>query len=111
MHPHQDDNLIVLFGTRSVDIYTPEHGKIETFKVTPDKVFKNGKLLYDGPAMLVWPCYVFHRVESFEEGSASLNFAVHYEGLDMDTNFNIYDVNTTTKDVKMIRKGIEDQKF
>ena len=111
MHPHQDDNLIVLFGTRSVDIYTPENGKVENFRVTPNSVYKNGELIYDGPAMLVWPRYVFHRVESFEDGSASLNFAVHYDGLDMETNFNIYDVDTKTGEVKLLRKGIEDQKL
>jgi hypothetical protein len=33
MHTHQDDNLVVLHGTRYVDIYTRAHGKIENFIV------------------------------------------------------------------------------
>ncbi len=108
MHPHQADNLIVLYGTRHVDIYTKEHG-ILNFTVTPQQILKEGKLIYDGPAMLVWPRFVFHRITSGEEGSASLNFAVHYEGLDMRKNFNIYDLNTDTGEFKIIREGFKDQ--
>lgn len=55
MHPFQDDNLIVLHGTRFIDIYTPVHGKVESFVVTPHKIEKGGHVCYDGPAMLVWP--------------------------------------------------------
>ena len=38
MHPWQDDNLLVLQGTRYVDIYTPAHGKIEHFVAGPDSI-------------------------------------------------------------------------
>ena len=38
MHPHQDDNLIVLHGTRFVDIYTKAHGRIESFDVAPHQI-------------------------------------------------------------------------
>ena len=109
MHPHQDDNLIVLFGTRHVDIYTKDHGKIEQFVVTPHQIFKDESLFYDGPAMLVWPRGVFHRIRSAETGSASLNFAVHYDGFDIKTNFNIYDLDTETGNFDVLRKGQEDQ--
>lgn len=108
MHPHQDDNLIVLYGIRDVDIYINGHG-MASFRVTPHQVIQNGEVLYDGPAMLVWPRYVFHRITSGEEGSASLNFAVHYHGLDMHTNFNIYDLDTETGRFKVIREGFRDQ--
>lgn len=110
MHTHQDDNLLVLAGTRFVEIYTPEHGKIESFTVTPNSVSKNGHLIYEGGAILVWPRYVFHRIISGEEGSASINLAAHYEGLDPETNFSIYDVNVETGEFRVIRKGVEDQK-
>jgi hypothetical protein len=110
MHPYQDDNLLVLHGTRHVEIYTSAHGKIESFVVTPHTVEKDGKPLFDGPAMLVWPRYVFHRIMSDEvEGSASLNFAVHYEGFDIRTNFSIYDLNTETGEYHVIREGHLDQ--
>ena len=108
MHPHQDDNLVVLHGTRHVDIFTREQG-IEHFVVGPDKIVKGKELLLDGPAMLVWPRRVFHRIRSEDEGSASLNFAVHYEGFDIRTNFNIYDLDTETGKVRLIREGHEDQ--
>ena len=46
MHPAQDDNLMVLQGTRYVDIYDPMKKREASFIVTPDKVYKNDKL-YD----------------------------------------------------------------
>lgn len=109
MHPHQADNLVVLHGTRLVDLYTREHGRIENFEVSADRINMNGELVYDGPAMLVWPIRVFHRVESLAEGSSAINFAVHYEGIDMRTNFNIYDLDLKTGDFHVIREGFKDQ--
>ena len=108
MHPHQDDNLIVLYGMRDVDIYS-QGRQMTSFRVTPHQIIQNGEVLYDGPAMLVWPRYVFHRITSGEEGSASLNFAVHYHGLDMRTNFNIYDLDIETGRFEVIREGFRDQ--
>jgi hypothetical protein len=109
MHPHQADNLMVFYGERSVDIYSVKHGRIENFIVTPDKIFKNGSLIHRGGAMLVWPVNVFHRIKSGEKGSASLNLAVHYEGFDIKTNFNIYDLDTKTGKFSVIREGFRDQ--
>lgn len=108
MHPHQDDNLIVLYGTRHVDIYAPEHG-LANFVVAPNEIRQEGRVLFAGPAMLVWPCHVFHRIVSGPEGSASLNFAVHYPGLDPRTNFNIYDLDLASGRHAMIREGFRDQ--
>lgn len=110
MHPYQSDNLMVLHGTRYVELYTPEHGKIEKFKVTPDIIKKGGEILAEGGAMLVWPVNVFHRIISGPEGSASLNLAVHHDGFDINTNFNIYNLNTDTGEYRVIREGFKDQK-
>ncbi len=110
MHTAQDDNLLVLHGTRYVDIYTPAHGKVEHFTVTPDHVMREGKVLHEGAAMLVWPRGVFHRIVSDEKvGSASINLATHYEGFDIETNFSVYDLDTETGDYRVIRKGSLDQ--
>ena len=109
MHPHQDDNLLVLQGTRYVDIYTKAHGRIESFVITPEQLEHNGKVIYDGPALLVWPRAVFHRIKSGESGSASINLATHYEGIDMRTNFSIYDLDTETGKFQVIREGHLDQ--
>lgn len=109
MHPHQADNLMVFYGERNVDIYSVKHGKIENFIVTPDKIYKNGKLIHNGGAMLVWPVNVFHRIKSGDNGSASLNLAVHYEGFDIKTNFNIYDLDTNTGKYTVLREGFKDQ--
>jgi len=109
MHTHQDDHLIVLHGTRDVEIYTPKHGKIERFVAEPDRIEMNGELLHDGPAVLVWPRGVFHRVVSRALGSASLNLATHHEGFDLNTNFNVYGLDTGTGRFECIRAGRLDQ--
>jgi hypothetical protein len=109
MHPFQDDNLIVLHGIRHVEIYTHEHGKIEKFTVTPHEIVREGQVIYKGGAMLVWPCNVFHRIQSDAQGSASLNLAVHYAGFDIRTNFNIYQLEIATGEYCVIREGYLDQ--
>lgn len=109
MHPFQDDNLIVLYGTRHMEIYTPEHGRIEQFTATPHQVMKNGQVIYVGGAVLSWPRNVFHRIQSDSEGSAAINLAVHYEGFDIRTNFSVYNLNVTTGEYKVIREGHLDQ--
>lgn len=109
MHTHQTDNLIVLYGQRTVELFNKNHGKIETFVVTPNKIYHNDELLFDGGAALGWPPFVFHRIVSGEQGSASINLAVHSEGFDIRTNFNIYDLDIDSGDYKVIRKGFEDQ--
>ncbi|MHB1483738.1 MAG: hypothetical protein ACYCYI_03655 [Saccharofermentanales bacterium] len=109
MHNFQDDNLVVFGGTRFVEIYTPEHGRIESFTVTSDKVFRGDMLIAEGSVLLIWPRKVFHRILSGTDGSASLNVAVHYDGFDIRTNFDVFDLNTENGDYKVIRKGYEDQ--
>lgn len=109
LHPHQEDNLLVLAGVRMVDIYTLEYRRLEHFVVEPEKVYHNDKLVYDGPAMLVWPTNVFHRIVSGDEGSVSLNFAVRLPGFNIDTNFSVYDLDTKTGKFRVIREGKLDQ--
>lgn len=110
MHPSQEDNLIVLHGTRFVDIYSRQHGKVESFVVTPSQVEHDGEVVHVGACLLLWPRCVFHRIRSCPvEGSASLNFAVHHEGFSVRTNFNVYDLDTDTGADRVIREGHLDQ--
>lgn len=109
MHTAQEDNLIVLHGKRDVEIFTPEHGKVEHFSVTPEEIYHNGELVFQGGAVLVWPQGVFHRIVSGEGGSASINLAVHNEGFDLKTNFSIYDLDLKTGEYRVIREGHKDQ--
>ena len=64
LHHFQDDNLVVLYGRREVDIYSVAHERVEHFTVLPNQIYKNGTLIYEGGAMLVWPRGVFHRIQS-----------------------------------------------
>jgi len=109
MHPHQTDHLLLLHGTREVEIYTPAHGEVVRFIATPDRIEMNGELLHDGPAALVWPRGVFHRVLSGDLGSAALNLATHHAGFDLNTNFNVYDLDIETGQYECVREGRLDQ--
>jgi hypothetical protein len=109
MHPHQDDNLLVMSGQRNIDLFTPEHGEIVHFIVEPNKIMRNGEMVYEGPNILVWDKKVFHRIISGSDGSSSINMAFHYKGFDLKNNFNIYDLNFETKEVILLREGYKDQ--
>jgi hypothetical protein len=110
MHPCQEDNLMVLHGSRYVELYTPEHGCIEKFTVTPDKISRENGRWRTGAMILSWPRNVFHRIISCpNEGSASINLATHFEGFDIRTNFNVYDLDPLTGKFWLIREGHLDQ--
>ena len=109
MHPGQDDNLMVLQGTRYIDVFNPNTKEKASFIISPDKVYKNDKLYYDGPAMVVWPAGIFHRIISGIEGSISVNFATRNNKFNIKDNFNIYQLCTTTGDYQILKEGHEDQ--
>lgn len=110
MHPYQEDNLLVLHGSRSVDIFTMKYKRVESFVVEPERILRDGKVVYEGPAMLVWPTGVFHRITSGQDGSASLNFAVRLPGYNVKSNFNIYDLDTVHARTTLLRAGYLDQR-
>lgn len=110
MHPNQIDNLIVFNGVRYVELYRVDQGKVIKLEVTPEKIIKDGEVLYEGPAMLSWPTDTFHRISSGKDGSYSLNFAVREEKFDIKTNFNIYKLDTSSGIFEVIREGFKDQK-
>ena len=103
------DPIVFLQGTRYIDIFCPKKRERATFVITPDKVYKNDKLYYDGPAMVVWPAGIFHRIITGEEGSISVNFASRTKNFDLSTNFNIYDLNVYSGEYRLLRDGSEDQ--
>lgn len=109
IHSHQEDNLLVLQGKRTAEIYNLKHRRVEVFTVTPDYVERNGVLIHDGPAMVVWSVNVFHRITTGDEGSASINFAVRHPGFDIDTAFDIFELDTATGEHRRIREGRLDQ--
>ena len=108
MHTGQEDNLVTLHGSRNVELYTKKHGKIEKFEISHKQIKWNGEVVFDGPAVLGWPTNVFHR-NSYPEGSVSMNFAVRTSNFNLDTEFNIYDVDTTTGEYEVVRLGKLDQ--
>ena len=108
MHPHQEDNLIVCEGVREVELFTTDHGTLEKFEVSPEKIVRGSEVIFEGPAILGWPTNVFHRIHS-PGGSLSINFARHFEGFDIKTNFNIYDLDEQTGESRVIREGHLDQ--
>ncbi len=110
MHTHQDDHLMVLDGVRSVELYTPDYGEIFEFEVSAHKIIRNGECICDDACILAWPCGVFHRVQSDPiNGSISINLATRHDGIDMENNFSIYDVDIIEGTYHEIRKGSLDQ--
>jgi hypothetical protein len=109
MHPAQDDNLLVLQGTRYIDIFDPKTLTKASFIVSPDKIYKNDKLYFDGSAMVVWPAGIFHRIISGDEGSISVNFATRGSNFNIQDNFNIYNLCTETGTYEILRDGSKDQ--
>lgn len=109
MHSGQDDNLLVLQGERFVDIFCPVQKLLASFIVTPDKIYKNNKLYHDAPAMIVWPSGIFHRIVSGKDGSISVNFSTRTKDFDFSNNFNVYDLDVTTGNHRLIRDGADDQ--
>lgn len=109
MHLYQEDNLFVLHGKRVVELYKTEYGKVEKFEITPNYIEHNGERILEGGGLITWSKNVFHRITSGDDGSSSINLATHYEGFDIETNFNIYDLNTQTGDYKLLREGYKDQ--
>ena len=109
MHPGQDDNLMVLQGTRYIDIFCTKRLEKASFIVTPDKIYKNDKLYYDGSAMIVWPAGIFHRIISGEEGSISINFATRTNKFNIEDNFNIYHLCTYSGEYHLLKDGSDDQ--
>jgi hypothetical protein len=108
MHNGQEDNLVVLTGFRDIELFRDD--RLIRFRVTPERIEKDGVILAARPAMLSWPTNVYHRiVSSPENGSASINLAVRHPWFDLRTEFNIYDLDTTTGRARIIRAGHLDQ--
>ena len=106
MHTHQVDNLVVLHGTRYVELYSVEHGCVEHFTVQPNLILRGSEVLVEGGAILGWPVGIFHRIISCDkEGSASLNLAIHTPGFDPRRNFDIYDLEVASGQFRVIRAG------
>lgn len=108
MHPYQIDNLLVFKWTRLIELYTKQHTQIEKFEVKPNIIKHNGKIIYKWKAIFGRYTKVFHRVYS-PKGSTSINLAQHIDWFDIKTNFNIYDLNTQTNNVSLLRKWQLDQ--
>ena len=69
------------------------------------------KLYYDGPAIVVWPAGIFHRIISGVDGSISINFSTRTEKFNIKDNFNIYNLCTETGDYTLLKEGHEDQPY
>jgi len=108
MHKWQEDNLITLSGNRYVELYDMKNKKIERFEISHELIKHNWEIIHEGPAILGWPVTVFHRNYS-PNGSVSMNFAVRTNDFDLDTEFNIYNLNINTGEYDIVRVWKEDQ--
>lgn len=105
MHKYRDNHLMVLQGTEYLDIYCPEKALKTTFIITPNKIYKNCKLYFDGPAMIVQPSGIFYRIINGKEGSISLNFTMYHKSKYnniKDESGAIYNIDLSTGDYFLI---------
>lgn len=110
MHSHQEDNLIIMSWNRIVELYHPKFSKwkIERFELDENYIKHNWKIICEWPWILGWPSWVYHRNNS-PEWSSSLNLWIRFNWFNISTEFNIYDIDLETNNIKMIRKGSLDQ--
>lgn len=108
MHPGQEDNLITLEWNRFVDLYDPKTKKILNFEISYERIKLGWEIIHKWPAILGWNIWVFHKNYS-PNGSISQNFAVRDDKFDLDTEFNIYKLNTKTGEYSVARFWKEDQ--
>lgn len=71
---YEKNNLLVLNGSRDLDLWCMKKDKMINFKLTEDKIYRNGKLYYGSPALISWGGDIFHKTKSGSEGSISINF-------------------------------------
>jgi hypothetical protein len=110
MHRNQEDHLVVLHGSREVELYWPPCGRVEKFLISEDRIEKDGLTVLEGAGILAWGAGVFHRIKSDDKlGSASLNVAVRDEGFDVATNFSIYELDSANGSFQVLREGWLDQ--
>jgi hypothetical protein len=112
-HPHQQDNLQVFIGRRT-SILRKLGDSIDKsadfFEVTPTTCKHNGEMIWNaGPFVLRWEKNVWHQVNSGEDGSTSINFAVRYEGFTFEHEFDIWKLNESDGTHEVIRVGKDDQ--
>lgn len=108
MHPGQEDNLITLYWNRTVELYSPKIKRVDVFEVSHERIKLNWKIIHEGPAILWWSIWVFHKNHS-PKGSVSQNFAVRDENFNIDTEFSIYKVDIKTGEYSVARVGSKDQ--
>jgi len=110
MHPHQEDNLMTIVGVRKVELFNPNTKEYGLFEVSADWIKLDNKIIFEGFGVLGWCTGIFHR-NSSSEGSVSMNLGVRFDGFNIDTEFNIYDIDMETRKVKFLQKGSIGQKF
>ncbi len=108
-HRGQNDNLLLLHGKRYIDLYDSKLDKKISLIITPDKIYNNDELLYDGPAIINWSSGTFHRIASGNDGSISINLVTRKKNFNYIEDINIYDLDTETGIFKCISDGYIDK--
>ena len=71
---YERNNLLVLNGSRTVNLFCKYTNQEMTFTITPDNIYKNNKLYYGSPGIISWYGDIYHKTKSGNEGSISINF-------------------------------------
>lgn len=70
---NQSNYLFVTNGDRTIKLYCDETGSEQTIRLTPENVYRNGKMYYGSPAMIWFDHSIYHYSVSGVMGSSSIH--------------------------------------
>ena len=72
---HENANsVMVAHGELRLDLYCLNSRQREDFIITPENVYKNGRIYYGSPAMIHWRAGTYYKTHSGEDGCIFTNF-------------------------------------
>lgn len=82
MYPTKSNLLMITSGKVELDIYCLQERKHESFVLTPDDVYRNGKVYYGSPAMVGWAPGIFYKLRTGTDGASFVNFMKKHDDLE-----------------------------
>jgi len=79
MYPTKSNLLMITSGKVELDIYSLHERNQQSFVLTPENVYRNGKVYYGSPAMLGWAPGIFYKLRIGSSGASFVNFIKYHD--------------------------------
>jgi hypothetical protein len=76
--------MLIANGTLELDLYCLQQRKQESFVLTPENVYRNGKLYYGSAAMFEWSPGTFYKMRTETEGCTLITFVTEGKQVNQD---------------------------